>query len=446
MSDSDNPPKRQATSRLRVVERPEFLATANLSKTGSLVADSHNAALFLEEPNPGLPNQFYFQYDEMMQRIVVGEDLHPLAECDIDKCRRWLLAPLKKIPVDEVRAAIRMVADGRRFNPLTHYLRGLVWDRIPRLHKWLHLFLGTPDDEYHATIGTLFLRALVRRIEEPGCKSDYMLVLEGPQRHLKSTVCGVLGLVGIPELNGGRGYFSDSLPDLAGDPVRVAMHLRGKIVCEVSEMHSMARAEASRLKQFLSSPVEQYTPKYGRVEVHEPRTVLFVGTTNKSTYLIDETGGTRFWPVKCGEINIEALRQWYPQLLAEAYWQVIVERKKWWPEDGFQQKVIGPVQDSRYEASSWETSIADWDFCLPPVDGNGVPLRGDDATAMSRQVLYAPYYLRDIALGALGIEKKQLQGAPEKKLLQTLEFMGWRRANRTRRGVPWVPPEDDVGV
>ena len=53
--------------------------------------------------------------------------------------------------------------------------------------------LGAELNACSQAIGQMFLVSLVARIYEPGCKVDYMPVLEGPQCSMKSSACAVLG-------------------------------------------------------------------------------------------------------------------------------------------------------------------------------------------------------------------------------------------------------------
>lgn len=297
--------------------------------------------------------------------------------------------------------AVDIRAHERSFHPVRDYISGLRWDERSRLPHWLATYLGAEGNAYTDAIGAMFLVSMVARIVEPGCKADYMMVLEGPQGTRKSTACAILG---------GR-WFSDNLPDVTTGK-DVYQHLPGKWLIEIAEMSAMSKAEDAALKAFITRPVERYRPSYGRKEVIQPRQCVFIGTTNEAVYLRDETGGRRYWPVKVGGIDTDALTRDRDQLFAEALLRY-QSGARWWPDEAFEREHIRPEQEARFEADAWEEIIAAYIETKTKVT------------------------VSDVAREGLSIETPRIGTSDQPRIAAALERLGWTRLKRDWRGKRW---------
>jgi hypothetical protein len=196
------------------------------------------------------------------------------------------------------------------FHPVHEYLDGLVWDGEERLDYWLTTYLGVEHNELTRAIGRLWLVGAVRRIRQPGCKFDQMLVLMGEKQGTgKSTVLLVLAVK--PE------WFTDSVSFTTSGKEMIEQ-LQGKWIVEFPELKGMRDNRIDKIKAQLSRQVDRGRPAYGRLPIEAPRQCILSGTCNSLEPLVDRTGNRRFWCVAVGEIKIEELRRDVDQLWAEA--------------------------------------------------------------------------------------------------------------------------------
>lgn len=390
--------------------RPSWLKDCLTDDKGKILPVLANALIALRSA-PEIRE--VLAYDEMLCASVLtaplpGEDhlpaVRPVTDVDVSRMQEWLQhAGLQRIGKDIVHQACDQRSHEKAFHPVQDYLNALRWDGTKRTGSWLSSYLGAEQTAYTAGIGQMFLVAMVARIFDPGCKADYMMILEGPQGARKSTVCAILG----------GEFFSDNLPDVtAGKDVQ--HHLVGKWLIEIAEMSAMSKAEDAALKAFITRPVERYRPSYGRKEIIQPRQCVFIGTTNKSAYLRDETGGRRYWPVKVGDIDTDALARDRDQLFAEAL-KLYCAGVNWWPDDKFELEHIKPQQETRFEADAWEDTIAGY-------------LDGVTQTT-----------IKDVAVQALGMSTPSIGTVDQRRIAAALERLGWKRKKDWTGKRSWVP-------
>jgi predicted P-loop ATPase len=246
--------------------------------------------------------------------------------------------------------AVAAVSRERTYHPVREYLATLKWDERPRLDTWLHRFLGVEDTQYSRAIGSRWLISAVARGMEPGCQADHCLILVGPQGRRKSTALRVLA---------GGDWFTDQVGDLAQKDSVQAIH--GKWIVEFAELEQVLgmRAELAVVKAFITRRVDRFRPPYERRPDDFPRQCVFAGSVNLETFLRDETGGRRFWPVSCGAIDIPGLERERDQLWAEA--RVRYEaHAPWYLDDPELVALASEEQESRYEGDPWDPIVWDW--------------------------------------------------------------------------------------
>lgn len=286
-------------------------------------------------------------YDEFLQKVLIYDDLgqksNEWSDVDDMRCLLWFQRQIgiTSMTLTTVKQAINTIAHLRKRNGLREWLEGIKWDKESRLKNLLPIGFGTKDTVYNQEVGRCFIMGMVARILEPGCKVDNMPVFEGPQGALKGTALEVIG----------GEYFTEQHEKL-GDK-DFYMVLSGKMLIEISEMHSFSRIEIDRIKGIVSNKNDRFRDPYAHRATDHLRQCVFAGTTNKYDWNTDDTGARRFWPVRCGKINLRWIQEFRDQLLAEAvyrvslgeYWHDVpkelaeAEQKKRFASDAFDEQL-----------------------------------------------------------------------------------------------------------
>ena len=152
-------------------------------------------------------------------------------------------------------------------------------------------------------------------------------------------------------------YFTDHISDLGGKDSRLELH--GKWIIEFSELAGVRRGDLEKVKAFLTARWDHFRMPYGRRSEAVPRSCVFAASVNDATPFTDPTGNRRFWPVRCGKIDIGTLKADRDQLWAEAQARFCAG-EVWWLDTDELNRAASLEQDERYEPGVWDEIILDW--------------------------------------------------------------------------------------
>lgn len=334
---------------------------------------------------------------------------------------------------------LRLRCLDRVFDPVRDYLEALTWDGRKRLDRWLIDYCGAADNALNRAIGRKMLIAGVRRVRSPGCKFDYIVVLEGRQGAGKSSLLKVMA---------GEENFSDN--EIIGLDKREQQEaVQGVWIYEIAELEGLHKSDVTKIKMFASKTVDSARPAYARSRVDRPRRGVFVATTNEDTYLRDTTGNRRFWPVRVGTIDLAGVaadrdQLWAEAAVAETGGEPLVIPETLWPD-------AAAEQAARMEIDPWEDAICVRLAGLQRLGNFGEAwVRAADAAGEPEWRVASDFLLSDV----LGIPKSSQNNNHTKRLAAVMRGLGWthspsplRFGKVVKRGfVKEIEPEAGSGL
>lgn len=292
-----------------------------------------------------------------------------------------------------VLEAVIVAGHKRHYHPIRNYLNSLKWDGKTRIDTWLSDYGHAVDNIYTRAVGRKTLCAAVKRVMEPGCKWDHVLIIEGDQGIGKSTACRILGRNWAGDMN---------LDPHSKDSVAMMLN---KWVIELSEMTALRWADANALKSFITREKDTVRLAYERHAKDFPRQSIFIGTVNPEHigYLKDITGNRRYWVVKFnGLVGLTGLEDNCDQLWAEA--RTVYDKEPLY--------LTG-------EAEKLQTLEAQARMPEDPMRGNVIKWIKENPDVIE--------VTTDMILEYIGVPMKAITRSDQSRVAQSLVEMGWEK-------------------
>lgn len=356
-------------------------------------------------------------FSHMVETNYNGNVWESLTDGVILKAREFIaenFSFFSKLSTQMMQEAILTVAEDNRVNPPRDYFTSLVWDGVPRLNSWLHHCYGVPDDELHQQIASNWMKGLVKRVMQPGCQFDHVLVLVSGQGMRKSTSIRVLGDPWHVETTHST------------DNKDFYLLLAQNVIVEFSEGEILDRTSVKKLKAEITKTEDQLRPPYERGMVRMKRSCVFAVTTNELEFK-DSTGNRRWLPVELQKTaDIDWLQENKEQLYAEAFHRVIVvgEGVHIFSDE------LADIQDKHLEWSDYDEKIFDWICDRPNFEEDGIALHDAVRAAYGQNITIT------------GLEEKRVSSTL--KGLLKMDSRNKREGKNVRKR--WFPTEKTMEI
>lgn len=196
----------------------------------------------------------------------------------------------QNITKHQVIDLILLEADTHTYNPVKQFLQSAVWDgkdRFPDLFR----ILGVTDDLQKSFIKKWFYQTAgipFNSMDKP-FQAEGVLILQGAEGIGKTRFFQQLAVNPL--------WFSSLDKELTTKNKDILIQMLSVWIAEIGEVDRTFKANKSDVKSFITSRDDTIRKPYRMEQVKKARTTSFCGTTNKTTFLNDDTGSRRWWVI-----------------------------------------------------------------------------------------------------------------------------------------------------
>jgi predicted P-loop ATPase len=273
---------------------------------------------------------------------------------DLDFVRADLCLELNiDIPKEEAVEIVLRIARENQYCPIVEYLEKAEAAYPEPNINFTHLtslLLGT-SNPLHVAYLKRHLIGSVARAMKPGCKMDTALILQGNQGIGKSSLFRALY---------GDEFFDDTMAEASDKDELMKLHQHWAV--EWAEFETqLSRKGYSRLKQFMSTKVDNYRAPYARTSKSFLRRSILVGSTNELEFLNDPSGDRRYWIIPVSTIDVASAERLRDQIWAAAV-QAYRSGEQWWLTG--EEKQLADEANKPFRLSdTWEDFIFSYVRC-----------------------------------------------------------------------------------
>ncbi len=373
-----------------------------LDKSGRVLPVLPNCLKFLRAPELIGVDMVYDAFGDTIM-LGGGPTRSPWQHCKDEhyiKIRERLESTyhFNSVSTQMVADCVLLISGERRVDTAASWLGGLKWDGIPRIASYMHKYMGALDDEYSQAMSRYIWTGLAGRVLDPGCQLDIVPIWVSKQGTGKTSAVAAMA----PD----RSCFIEM--DLQEADDSLARKLRGKMLVELAELQGLRGRDSEHIKAWITRREENVRPLFREMVRRFLRRCLFIGTTNRRDFLVDETGHRRFAGIEVGVADLAKIVQDRDQLWAEG--------AALWRESGIQWEklqTLAHLRNRAYtESDDWCERIRVWLTKVDTIDGD---------TPGERERLFTV----DVAEGALGIRAGNLKLSDGHRIARSMRELGY---------------------